>query len=117
MEQQIVDFVRKMGGGVTFVELMNLLGERAKGNHSYCIGDNATIVLWTGISLAFSEAIHHLLQEKRLEQVPTLMLTYILEGDILGLPIAKGNYNYEKSHWLPVIFNLGSAESVNEGKE
>jgi hypothetical protein len=105
MKDRVMNFVNDMGGGVSFAEIQ----QEIPGTH----GEVETgileknIIFWQGVSPSLSEAIRELVQEdKLLEMRPTNELTYLIDGRLLNLPIAKQNRKYVSKRWLPVTFHL-----------
>lgn len=113
MKQKILDYVKRFNGGVTFVELARMLGDQANGNLAMCSARNEAIVYWAGMSAEFIDAIRELLDEYEITLKPTSLLVYAVDGASMALPLVKGNYNYKRDHWLPLVFNLGPGGLVD----
>ena len=66
------------------------------------------VVVWMGMSQAFCDAIRELLDEKTIFLCPTTSLTYLADGKILILPIAKRPpaNGYTKPHWCPAVMRI-----------
>ncbi len=105
MKERILDLVR-VRRYVSFVELERHLGADMAGDGCVTLGDNANVVLWSGISDAFAEAVSGLLRAGAVRLVPTSSLTYAVDGKLLALPVVKGAYHYRRPHWLPVVLDL-----------
>jgi len=67
----------------------------------------SNICLWSGISDAAAHAIADLQETKAIHPSPSCAMTYLLDGGLLKMPIAKSFRHYKKMHWLPVVFNPG----------
>ena len=106
MKQKILDYIKRQNGGVTFVELGRLLGDQIKGDLAMHAPTNEAIVFWAGLSTGFVDAVQALLEEGEIVWKSTSSLTYIIDGGYSPLPLVKGNYNYKRDHWLPIVFNL-----------
>ncbi|HUW95039.1 MAG TPA: hypothetical protein VMW58_04575 [Anaerolineae bacterium] len=100
MREQILQYIREMGGGVSFAELERELGESVRGDLSLCIGE--AIILWPNVSQDFADAFDDLIDSRSIEMRPTSFLVYLVDGKTLSLPLARGNYKYRKLHWLPI---------------
>jgi hypothetical protein len=92
---------------VTFVELNRISGFKGELGLVREGDDYSNIFLWSGISKEAAQAINDLQKEKKIHMVPTPSLTYLIDGKMLQLPIAKRARHYKKPHWLPVVFNPG----------
>ena len=95
-------------GSVTFVELRRLFGQEAKGQLSIVLAEYPNIVLWTGVSKTFVDAFDFIRSKIRLKS--TSELTYLIDGGILQMPIAKKKCDYKEPHWAPVCLNLGPGD-------
>ena len=99
---------------VTFPELMRRLGsileyEKLPGvTGTIALEILPNVILWVGMSQAFSDAVLQLQREKRIWPWPTGFLTYLIDGGTLQLPIAKRlpKNGYKQEHWLPVCFRI-----------
>jgi hypothetical protein len=47
-----------------------------------------------------------LLANGEIRAEPTNVMTYMIDGSVLQLPLAKSIRNYKERHWLPVVFNI-----------
>ncbi len=66
------------------------------------------IVLWSGLSIELVDAILGLLHAEELFLHPTTMLTYLGDGWLLNLPLAKrpSASGYKQPRWLPCVLRL-----------
>jgi hypothetical protein len=108
MSERIVTAVRDIGGGVSFVEIVNAVGEEANGDLQ--LGwPNLNVVLWFGVSEAFINAFA--LAKQQIYPHPSDFLVYMMDGAVPHIPVAKQlKKPYKKPHWLPVVFWLRSAK-------
>lgn len=88
---------------VTFAELMNFEGARGECEIS-AAPDYPNLIMWSGISLEASEALRELVNEKKIERQSCSSFTYLIDGSVLKIPVAKNLKNYKKPRWLPVAF-------------
>lgn len=116
----IVSIVRKYDY-VTFAELPRRLSDRGHTNTS---GDSSielpgNLVLWAGLSVELVEAIRGLLSTKRLFLHPATTSTYMIDGGLLTLPIAKRAMpkGYRNPHWLPVCLRTVPIAAKRKGRQ
>lgn len=105
MAVEIEKLVVEKGGGVSMAELENGI-EGFRGNLAWGALDR-NVVFWVNMSDAAVNALALLFKAKKLKLKPTELLVYMVDGNILNLPIAKRpDHTYKKEHWLPVVLNL-----------
>jgi hypothetical protein len=68
------------------------------------MGDFANVALWGGVSRAFVDTVHEVLRTQLVCRQPVSVISYLLDGTYLTLPLAKRLRAYAKLHWLPVCF-------------
>lgn len=90
---------------VTFAELCSII-PGFDGEHTFVSDQDPNVILWPGISDEASEAMQRLRSENRIFMHPASTITYIVDGAVPGLPVAKRPpaQGYKKPHWLPVCF-------------
>jgi len=103
MQDRIVEVVKETGGGTTFVEFMQRIGPEAVGELS--LEGKPNQILWHGLSPLFTEAFRWAVRDS-IDIKPTTAFVYLLDGQVMKLPIAKRDRAYKKPHWVPVVFNL-----------
>jgi len=69
----------------------------------------SNIVLWQGLTEEGLNALEELRQAKKIHQLPAHFLSYLHDGKMLKLPLAKRPQHYKMPHWAPVCFNPGPA--------
>ena len=118
LRKEILDFVREHGG-VSFVEIARLLGDRFKGEYAVAVPGFPNVVLWSGIDADVADVLCDLLQSGDIEMKPTDPLVYMMDGGYSGLPVAHKLWPYKKPHWLPVVFDAAvvTPEDVRRGLE
>jgi hypothetical protein len=105
MRTAILDYVRAHPG-TTFVELERVLGESMCGPRALFAGPaEHNVVLWDGVSQEFIDTMLALRDGGELVARPTHYLTYLCDGNLLQLPLAR-RAKYKTPHWLPVAFAL-----------
>lgn len=92
---------------VSFAELAHRYGDQGKGDHFLNVAEN--VVLWVGLSDRLCTSIIELMQSKEIHTHSALLLTYMVDGELLRLPIAKRPPagGYKKPHWLPATLRSG----------
>jgi hypothetical protein len=95
---------------VTFVELDRIEGFSG-GDLEISIGNEqaSNIVLWQRLTREAVTALEELRQTKKIHQLPASVLSYLIDGKSLRLPLAKRAQHYKEPHWMPVYFNPGPA--------
>ena len=86
MQQAILDLIARLGGGVSFIELCQRV-EGFAGPHACTL--NGHVVLWQGVSDAGIEALSQLQANGQIAFVACSPLVYLIDGQMLRLPIAK----------------------------
>ena len=108
MEERILAFVRRRGGGVSFAELdEHIKGFEAIEGDQYklILGDFPNVVVWWASREAI-EAISGLMSKRKVCMNSTSHLTYVADGKIPRLPLARRVQEYAKPHWLPATLSL-----------
>lgn len=110
-----LDYIREMHGGVSLVELKNLLvqaGFECRGQIAVTMPADHNVVWWAGMSQVFADVMIKLLDTQAVELQPTAVLTYMIDGEVLKFPVVtrfrKGGH--KKIHWFPVTYNLRESE-------
>jgi hypothetical protein len=107
MREEILELI-KARPHTSFVELSREIpgfkGELGMGRL------DKNIVYWTSLSEEASVAIEGLLADKLIEMNPASILTYIIDGAHLKLPLVKSARKYKELHWLPVTFSLTKSQ-------
>jgi hypothetical protein len=108
MTERLIERVRQMKSGVSFVDLVDAIGEEARGEHSIESGlpQLKNIVWWSGLSETFIAAFASREFRDVVEPYSCSVLVYMFDGAMLGLPLAKRQRPYKKPHWMPMTFAL-----------
>jgi len=99
--------IKWRGNGTTFVELLQHI-PYLKGDCNFCFGNENTIA-WMGVSETCVEALDRLEKTGVILIKPSSLLTYLVDGCALRLPLVTSNRKYKKPHWLPTEFSLTPA--------
>jgi predicted RNA binding protein with dsRBD fold (UPF0201 family) len=104
LKQDILNMVNEKDN-VSFVDLEEIQG--FKGNYEYSLYPVSEVVLWYGVSLDAIQSLKELMLEEKIDLASTSVLTYLVDGKALKLPLAKSpaTIKYKKPHWFPVMFN------------
>jgi hypothetical protein len=88
---------------VTFAELSRLEG--FAGDFEIHVNHEkvSNIVIWSGLSQEAMDALEVIRQEGEYSLEPTSVLTYLMDGVTLNLPLAKSVRHYKKPHWAPAV--------------
>ena|SRR5579859_6146409 len=93
---------------VSFVELSRLDGFRGTCTFEVNNENCSNIVFWSGISEEAFDALRGLIDRNKIHPKPAHLFSYMADGRVLRLPLAKSARHYKEPHWLPVVFNPGS---------
>ena len=109
MGNKILEFIEK-NGDASFVNIMRILGDEAKGD--LCPQILPNVILWADMSKTAMEAIEWLKKQKSIEPRSCSRLIYMIDGWDLNLPIAKRprKQGYKTLHWLPILFTKKRAK-------
>ena len=105
--ENVIAFIKKVGGGVSFVELINHFKD-TNGCKELSIRGNSysNIVLWTGMSEKFCDVMENVEASSEIEMVQVNPVVYVIDGILLRLPIAQSMRHYKSPRWLPVAYDL-----------
>ena len=103
LDEQIFVVVKKLRGGVSFVEIKREIPE-FRGDKNFEVEPN--LVVWSGVSAEGVDALVRLINSKKVCLVSGSYLSYLADGVILRLPIAKRWQPYKEPHWLPMFLWL-----------
>lgn len=99
--------LNRLGG---YVELTGTFNMTLPGNN---------IVLWSGMSEPFVDAMASLAGDGRIHFRETQWLIYCLDGGALQLPVVKRRPprgGFKTAHWLPVCIGLGKRRGVHPAR-
>ena len=101
-------------GGVSFIEIMKLFGDEAKGH--YCMEYLPNLIMWQGMSIELINAINILLDKKIIYWSACDPFVYLIDGSIPIYPVPKKilKNGYKKMYWLPVVFDMVKKESTKK---
>lgn len=93
---------------ISFAELDRLDGFRGDGS---LLADQhgGNLVLWPSISEEAAAALTLMIAAGECHMIPASIFSYLADGKIPTLPIAKRRVVYKRPHWLPVALARGPA--------
>lgn len=95
---------------VSYAELEQFfdeIGYDYHGNFSSVSQNCDHVVFWSGWSREAIDLTNQLYDEG-IHKQPTQILTYVLDGATMNLPLVKSDKDYKTDHWLPVVFSRAS---------
>lgn len=96
---------------VSFAQLVKIFPEAMEGGeHALCFPDYQNIILWYGMKKEAIDALTWLLNQRLVKSKPTSQLTYLIDGILPDLPIAKDLKQYKTVRWLPVVLDISTPE-------
>lgn len=107
MAKAMEQYVRDIGGGVTFTEFCQNIEGFSGGDVAIEILPN--VLLWHNLTQVGADAVKLVQKRKAIVPYPTSWLTYLIDGGpIPAYPLAKRppKNGYKDLHWCPVVFNL-----------
>lgn len=72
-------------------------------------GDFANVVFWHRISPEGAAALEALFAAGECHLAPASFFTYVADGCVLRLPIARSARAYKRRHWAPAVLRRGPA--------
>lgn len=98
--------------GVTVVEVKRMLERQGIETEGDLVlhWPYAPVAIWAGASQELADVLDQLIADDRLDVYPTQNLTYMVDGELLNLPLANAKsverrHPYKSDRWLPVVFN------------
>ena len=110
LEERIMKYLLK--DHVTFAEIEDTFGS---GDCALVFGDN--MIIWPNLPEEVFKCITSLWDKRKVLFQPTQIITYLVDGRALDLPIAKRDINYKHPHWLPVVIRRTEIAKGTYGKE
>jgi hypothetical protein len=99
----VLGLVRERGH-VSFAEVIRFV-PGATGHLMMHLPGYPTLVLWTNLAVPLAEAIAELIEQRLVHLHPASELTYLADGSLPKLPVAKAIERYEDDHWYPVTLH------------
>lgn len=109
VKKAILDYISE-NNHVSYAELEWFFKDKQipfKGNLDVISGKCEHVVFWCGWSKEILDIIGELFDESKIHREPTPVLTYLIDGGVLDMPIVKRNIDYKTDHWLPTVFCTG----------
>lgn len=104
---------------VTFAEIgrkLEEVGVPVQGEVAIEVAPN--VIIWAGVSQEFMDIVRELRKIGAMHAVPASTLTYMIDGQMLNMPVAKRipPGGYTKPHWAPVTFRPGRDPNAKDGR-
>lgn len=103
MKERILEYIKKINGNVSFIELQDkfpqMVGEEDFGQPDF------NLLFWPNVTLDFIESINALIKEDKLMFSPCEPLLYMAEGVFINAPVAEKFKRYGRLHWYPMVFS------------
>lgn len=107
----VVDYIRRHPG-TSFIELERLFDANGidwRGPYALCWPGHPSIVMWNGwnteatrfLSDMFSDNILDLRYDRN------VIMSYVADGGVLNLPVARDIRDYASDRWMPTLLELG----------
>jgi len=91
---------------VSFAELSRI--DEFRGDMDLTSANNPNLIWWRGVSEEAALTLARLREEGIFHYHGTTLLTYLIDGTTLRLPIATRKYPYKTPHWAPVMLVKGA---------
>lgn len=107
LKEAIFEFVRERDW-VTLVELQQHMSDYMETKGHVALEWAPNLFLWGDMSQELVDLILELIKEKRIFFYTTSVITYMADGGMSSLPVAKSipKNGYKKPHWLPVCIRV-----------
>jgi len=105
--EKIKKYIDDNRGGVSFAELSKIDGFNGDREISFDSAKFSNIIVWSGVSEEAVSSLRKLVDNKSYHFHPTSSLTYMADGAMLNIPIAKSVRHYKTPHWIPTVINIG----------
>jgi hypothetical protein len=108
LDEAVVAYVRRFDWE-TFVELQRHFGGYLNVEGDVCLTPSPrhpNLILWAGMSQEFASLLLGLLDAKRLHVHGASLFSYMIDGGMLRMPLAKSARAYKKPHWLPACLRV-----------
>lgn len=101
---------------VSIAELTHWYDDQAKGDYQWVTESDDNMIFYAGLSEKLISALRELLREKKVHLHPASLLTYLVDGGMLKLPLARKppRGGYKELHWLPICLRPGSECAIRE---
>lgn len=109
MKKKVLEYINK-NDQVSYTELEWLFeqnGFNYRGNLDALSGICEHVVIWTGWNQEAYGIMTELLFEGKVHREPVDVLTYLIDGKTLQLPLVKRGTQYKTDHWIPTVFCKG----------
>jgi hypothetical protein len=93
---------------VSFPELQRMLSPYIPTEGDLALEIQPHLLIWANVSEEFADIMRLLQAGGEVERHPASILTYLADGGMLTLPVAKRvpNGGYKTDHWIPTVFRV-----------
>lgn len=104
LKNEIYNFVAEKRN-ISFAEIRKQFPSEV-GDCGIAAPENPSIIFWDKLSEDLCVAILELHEENKIYFIPTNSITYLADGIVPSLPIAKDNIQYKSPRWFPVLLDI-----------
>lgn len=99
---------------VSVAELKRRYDKEGDGTHALTLDRHPNVLVYANLSELLTQALIELLKGGQIHAHPAHALTYMIDGGLMQLPLAKriSEQDYRKPHWLPLCFRNGPGCAV-----
>ena len=112
MKEKIMRSMDELEDYVSFADLKARV-EGFQGPLAIVHHEFENIVIWAGVSWEFHDAMNELMETQEVFLESTTPLTYIIDGLVPSLPVAKSLRNYNRERWFPMVIRPGHKMPVH----
>lgn len=96
----------------TFAELHRHIGAEMEGEYVVRTPGHPNLILWTNVNETFIGAMNAI--KDKLFPTPVSEMLYMMDGEVLELPIARGSKEYTTPHWVPISLAIRTPKNQIE---
>lgn len=108
IEQAIYEYIASHNE-TSFLEIEHLfesIGYDYHGDKDVRSADRQGVVFWALWKREATEAIVSVVKRPEVKMHATSILTYMVDGGYLNMPLVESKRPYKRLHWQPVVFDL-----------
>lgn len=108
---KLVEFMQKRKIGISFAEINHFFEQQGvdyKGEQAISMPEHPSIIYWANWNEFAVNTFLYVLDklEGKLEMKSCSHLTYIIDGLLPSMPVAKSIRDYKQDRWLPVVMEV-----------
>lgn len=108
LEKRIYDYI-KANAGTSFVEIedeFQRLGYDWQGDKDIRSGEFENMIFWLGWNAETVAAMIKVLMRSDIKIEAVSSFIYVIDGNMLEMPLAKRQQDYKEPHWAPVVLSV-----------